>query len=190
VVYSGEILAALPGAKNLPGIKTAQTDLREFGTLNHLNRVVFNYLTSFPDVPTATAFVNFVLSSPAVPPTSSSPLFNMLSSIPALEVAVFGNIDPSDITSAVSSFSTPSGSLFFGSDQGAALRTWAINAGFSVVWAELATSPKVVRDSSMSDAGFNSVWTPAQTILHSQTGVTAGVSNVTASFEALGEFVV
>jgi hypothetical protein len=190
VIYNGEILSALPNVQNPPSILTTQLDLRQYGTINHLNRVVLNYLSSFPDVPTAIAFVNFVLSSPAAPPTNTSALFSALSTLPVLEVAIFGNIDPSDISSSLSSFATPSGSLFFGSDQAAALRDWAINAGSSVVWTELATSPEVVRDSSFTNAAFNSVWNPASTILHSQQpGVIVGVSNVTAAFDATGQFV-
>jgi hypothetical protein len=153
---------------------------------------MLNFLSSISDVNIAIALVSFILTSPTVPPSNTSDLYKSLSSIPTLEVAVFGTINPSDISHAVTSFSTPSGSLFFGSDQALALRHWAINgAGTSVVWTETTGSPEVVRDTSFSDSNFNDVWNPAYTYLHStqtQQGVTVNVGNITTAFQATGKF--
>jgi len=188
VVYSGEILSPLPGLSNFPDITMTQTDPRQYGTLNHLNHVVLTYLSAIPDVNVAIALVTFVLTSQAVPPTNSSILPESLASIPPIEVAIFGSINPSDISSAVSSFSTPSNSIFFGSDQADALRQWAITGTeSSIAWTEFAISPLVVRDSSFTDTTFNQAWTAASTFLHhNMTGV--DVSNITTSFELTGKF--
>jgi hypothetical protein len=191
VVYSGEVLSALPGtpqAQNSTPFQ--QVDPRQYGTLNHLNHVMLNFLSSIPDVNVAISLVDFVITSPTVPPLNTTDLYQALSSIPTLEVAVFGTVNPSDVSYAVSSFSTPSGSLFFGSDQSLALRHWAISGvGSSVVWTQSAGSHEVVRDNSFTDSTFNSVWNPAFTFLHSaQKGVTVNVNNITAAFEAVGMF--
>lgn len=187
VIYSGERLSALPSTSAIFNATATYSDPRQYGTLNHLNHVILNYLSSIPDINTATALVKFVLSSQAVPPTNTTILPQSLASIPVLEVAIFGTINPSDISSAVSSFSTPSGSLFFGSDQALSLREWAVQgAASSIAWTEFAISPQVVHDSSFTNAVFNSVWNPASLSL--QTNETAAVSTITASFQELGEF--
>jgi hypothetical protein len=190
VIYSGEIMSALPSASDLPNITITQTDPRQYGTLNHLNHVILNYLSSISDVNLAIALVNFVLSSSTVPPTNSTLLFQSLSSLPTLELAIFGTINPSDISSSLSAFGNSSGSLFFGSDQALDLRQWAITGTeTSVVWTEFATSPLVVRDTSLTNPTFNSVWDPAYAFLHSsQPGVTVDISNITSAFQAVGEF--
>jgi hypothetical protein len=189
-ICSGGMMSTLQSTASPRNLTIAQTDPRQYGTLNHLNHVMLVYLSSIQDVNVAIALVQFVLSKSSVPPPSDSVLFQSLALVPTLEIAVFGSISPSDISSAVSSLSTPSGSLFFGSDQALALRQWAINtAGASVVWTEFATSPLVIRDSSLSDPVFNSVWDPAATYLHSQpSGVVVGVSNITSAFQATGKF--
>jgi len=187
VVYSGEVLSALP---NAPNATTMQTNPLQYGTLGDFNHVILNYISSIPDVNVATALVKFVLSSPAVPPTNTSTLFQSLASIPVLEVGILGTISPSDISSSVSSFTTPSGNLFFGSDQATLFRNWTITGtGTSVAWTEFASSPEVVRDSSYDSSVFNQVWNAVSTYLHtSNPGVTVGVSNITQSFEQTGSF--
>jgi hypothetical protein len=191
VLYSGLGLASLPSTNAPPLPSFVDTDPRQFGTLNHMNHVMLSYLSSISDVNVAIALVEFILSSSLVPPANSTLLFNSLSSIPPLEVAVFGSIDPSDMSSTFSSFSSPSGSLFFGSDQSASLRQWSINAVQGpVVWTEFAVSPLVVRDDSFTDEAFNSVWNPAFAFHHlNQSGVVVDVSNITAAFQATGQFV-
>lgn len=191
VVYSGEILSALPGANQTQNsTQSQQLDPRQYGTTNHLNHVMLDFLTSIPDTNIATDLVEFVLSGSTTPPSNTSDLYKAISSIPTLEVAVFGTINPSDISYVASSFSTPSGSLFFGSDQSLALRDWAIvGSSSSVVWAASAGAPQVVRDSSLTNANFQSVWEPAYNFLHSSpNGVTVNVGNITNAFQATGQF--
>ena len=185
VVYSGEILSALPGANQTQG-----TQSRQYGTTNHLNHVILDFLTSIPDLNITRALVEFVLSGSTTPPSNTSDLYEAISIIPTLEVAIFGTINPSDISYVVSSFSTPSGSLFFGSNQSLALRDWAIvGSSSSVVWTTSACAPQVVRDSSLTNANFQSVWDPAYNFLYSSpNGVTVNVGNITTAFQATGQF--
>lgn len=193
IVYNGEILSSLPTLLNTSTPSTSQKDPWQYGTLNNFNHVMLNYLTSISDINLAMALVKFILSSSATPPPSSSPLFSSLASLPTLEVAVFGTVSPSDVSSVFASFTNPDGSLFFGSDQGMDLRQWAIKgAGQSVVWAQNATSSEVVRDASLTDQQFMEVWTPASEFLHvsnpAASGIVVNVDNITSSFQSLGKF--
>ncbi|KAI0080078.1 hypothetical protein K474DRAFT_1590781 [Panus rudis PR-1116 ss-1] len=189
VIYSGEVLSALPDATTTPNLTSTVTDPRQFGTVNNIHHVLLNYLSSFPDVNLAIALVRTVLNPSVVPPTSDNALFSALDSIPALEVAVFGNVLPADISGTVSSFATPSGNLFFGTDQSLVLRQWTIDAAqSSIAWAERATSPEVVRDSSFTDDAFNGVWNPAFNFFHTPNNAVVNVGNITASFQAVGKF--
>ncbi|KZT30481.1 hypothetical protein NEOLEDRAFT_1173902 [Neolentinus lepideus HHB14362 ss-1] len=190
ILHSGEILSALPSSSDPLNISSITTDPREYGTFNNLDHVVLDYLSSLPDVSVANSLIDFVLQSSAVPPSNSTPLFQSLSVIPAIEVAVFGRVDPSDISSTVSSFSTPLGSLFFGSDQGAALRNWVLDiTASSISWTDSATAPEVVDDKSLSDRNFLSVWAPTSLFLHtSAPSAPVGVDNITQAFQALGMF--
>jgi len=186
IVYSGEVLSALPGSSTLPTLNSTVMDPRRFGTMNHLEHVILQYLQSIPDVNVAIALVDFVMAGSGIPPTSDSILFDGLATLPALEVAVFGTIDPSDISSSLSSFSDPSGQLFFGTDQSLALRYWTINAAQGQVeWAELATSAGIVEDGSFTDVNFNLVWNPAFAFFHSSNTAVVGVSNITTGFCAV-----
>lgn len=179
VVYNGEYLSALPSS-NGSGVPL---ESNQYGTLNNLKHIIYDYLTSMPDTNIAMAFAKFVLTSPTVPPVNTSSLYQTLSSLPMLEVAVFGTVDSSDISSVVSSFSTPSGSLFFGSDDGSTFRNWAIGSDKSTItWAESATSPIVVQDSSFMDATFNQTWLAAATT----EGAT--VADVVRSFTLTNKF--
>lgn len=191
LLHSGAILSPLPGPSNVTIVTPEQTDPRQYGALGQLNHVILQYLSSIPDVNVATALVSYVLSSAsaqAVPPTNSSILFQSLASIPIMEVAVFGSISPSDIGSAISSFTTSSGSLFFGSDQGTALRNWAITGCRStIVWAESGLSPLVVRDNDFSDQIFNQTWMAVSTALRN--GIeNIGLNNVTETFTLTQKF--
>lgn len=195
VLYSGEYLSPLTNP--LPPSPTSSSfnqNPLQYGTANHLNHVILQYLKSIPDINIAIAFVQFVLSSVATPPAVNSALYNALDTIPTLEAALFGIIEPSDVSFVVSSFSTPSDGLFFGSDESLQVRQYAINTtNTSVVWTEQANSPKVVRDSSFDDQAFNSVWNPAFAYMHlssdGQQNITVNVGNITSAFEAIGKFV-
>lgn len=186
VVYNGEVLSGLP-TSNTSSIPT--TDPRRFGTLGHMDHVLLNFFEAIPDVNVATQLVNYVLSSPVTPPSNDTLLGKSLSTIPTLEVAVFGSVTPPDVTGVVSSFTTPSGGLFFGTDQSLAVRDWAIVAAQKgVTWAEFANSPTVVDDNSFTDNPFNEVWNPAFLFFHSTSNAMVTVGNITAGFAAVNKF--
>jgi hypothetical protein len=186
IVYNGNVLSSLPNS-NTSSIPT--TDPRRFGTLRHINHVLLDFFQAIPDVNVARQFVDYVLSYPATPPTNDTLLGRSLNTIPTLEVAVFGSVTPPDITGVVSSFATPSGRLFFGTDQSLAVRDWAIVAArTSVTWTEFANSSKVVDDSSFTDDAFNAVWNPAYLFFHSSSNATVNVGNITAGFTAVNKF--
>ncbi|KAG6842575.1 hypothetical protein C0991_000101 [Blastosporella zonata] len=175
IIRNGAILSSLPGPSNVSTISVQQADPRQYGTLGQFNHVVLQYLSSIAQLEVATALVAYVLASAsvqAIPPPSTSVLFTSLATIPILEVAVFGTVSPPDISTAASAFTTASGSLFFGSNQGTALRNWAITGcGSTTIWAESPLSPQVVRDNSFQDQIFNATWTAVSTALNNNIGV-------------------
>lgn len=187
VVYTGAQLSTWPNTSSA----NFKPDPRSYGTLGLSSHIVLQYLSSIPDVSVASALVKFVLNSTSnnsVPPDPSSPLFQFLSTIPVLEVAVFGSVEPADIGSAVASFALPSGSLFFGSVQGSAFRNWAITTiGGSVAWTETPTSPLVVRDNSLSDVTINQTWTAISTAIQNHID-SIGLANITQTFQITNKF--
>jgi hypothetical protein len=187
VVRLGELMSTLPTSAGAAGLSTAESNPLSYGVLNNFDHVVYELLSSM-DTSTAMAFVEYILSSPALPPTSET-LLSSLSSIPKIEVAIFGTVEPSDVQYVVSSYSTPIGNLFFGSDQAAALRNWTLNAteGAELRWAQNATDQLVVHDNPTNASAFVQVWNPAYTYLHtSNPGVTVNVGNITESFREVG----
>ncbi|KAK0208253.1 hypothetical protein DFS33DRAFT_426265 [Desarmillaria ectypa] len=184
VIRSGQLLSSLPGSSAQPFNGTQNP--RQYGTLNHLEHVMLNYLLSL-DTDIAIALATFVLSYSVVPPDNQSELVASLATIPALEIAVFGSIFPADIDHSVSSFSRTSEKLFFGSEEGSALRNWTITGtGTKVVWTDNATSALVAYDSSLTDETFDEVWSAAAAALESNVeNVTA--NNVTSSLGSLGK---
>jgi hypothetical protein len=186
VIYNGEVLSSLPNS-NVSSIPT--TDPRRFGTLNHINHVLLHFFEAIPDVNVAIQFVQYVLSSAVTPPSSDTLLGQSLDVIPTLEVAIFGSVTPPDLEGVVSSFSTPSGALFFGSDDSLAVRDWAIvGAQKSVTWTVSANSSEIVNDDSFTDDSFNAVWNPAFLYFHSSTNATVNVGNITAAFSSVNKF--
>lgn len=184
VVYNGEVLSDSSNTSSIP-----TTDPRRFGTLHHINHVLLDFFEAIPNTNIATQLVEYVLSYPVTPPTNDTLLGQSLDTIPTLEVAVFGSVKPSDVTGVVSSFTTPSGDLFFGTSQSLAVRDWAIVAAkSSVTWSEFSNSPKVVDDSSFTDNAFNAVWNPAYLFFHSSSNATVTVGNITAGFTAVNKF--
>lgn len=165
VVRNTALLSSLPGGSNSPTVTVAQKDGRQYGTLNNMNHVLLNYFNSFTDRNLAMAVVRYVLDavSNPVPPANSTFLGAALSSIPTLEIAVFGSILPDDTSGVVSSFNDPAGNLFFGSPDSVALRKWAIDdAKRSVTWSDGAQAPLVARDASTSDTKFRDIFSVAQ----------------------------
>jgi len=186
VVYNGEVLSGLP-TSDTSSIPT--TDPLQFGTLDNINHVLLNFFEAIPDINVATQLVDYVLSYPVIPPSNSTLLGQSLNTIPTLEVAVFGSVTPPDVMGVVSSFTTPSGSLFFGTDQSLAVRDWAmVAAQKSVTWTEFANSPTIVDDDSLTDSAFNEVWTPAYLYFHSASNAIVTVGNITAGFAAINMF--
>ena len=186
VVYNGEVFSDLTYS-NTSSIPT--TDPRQFGTLHHMNHVLLDFFEALPNTSVATQLVDYVLSYPVTPPSNDTLLGQSLNTIPTLEVAVFGSVKPPDVASVVSSFTTPSGDLFFGTSQSLAVRDWAIVAAqSSVTWTEFADSPEVVDDNSLTDSGFNQVWDPAYLFFHSSSNAVVSVGNITAGFTAVNKF--
>ena len=189
VLYQGLMFSTAPNVVHTP--TSSQLDARQYGTLNLFDHVVLQYLKSMPDVNTASALVSFVLNAATnapVPPDHSSPLFQSLQSIPVLEVAVFGDIGPPDLTSSVASFTTSSDSLFFGSADGADFRNWTINTvGGPVVWTENATSPLVVRDNSLGNNAITQTWDAiSMAISNHIPGI--GLANITMTLQGTQDF--
>ena len=184
VVYSGEVVSAVPG-EDSPG--TPLTNPLQYGTMSslNLNHVILQYLRSIEDIGTAIALVQYVLQPAALPPDSGAnqKLFSALSTLPVLEVAVFGTVDPSDIAFTVSSLSDPHNNLFFGTDASHALRTWALNATQQGIdWAELSASQQIVQDTSYTNADFNFVLSNATTFIQHPGSAIVNASNITSAF--------
>lgn len=185
ILAAGAGLSTLPGTINATRSLVVAADPRNYGTAAHANHIIFQYLSSMPP-DTANAVIRHVLDAA----TSSTPLppDNLpLDSIPSLEVAVFGNVEASDIGSYVSSFTNPSGSLFFGSDDGTAFRTWAIGRGGQIAWTANATSLGVVYDSSFSDRIFNLTWDATSAGINTN-APNVGLANITATFTSYQRF--
>jgi len=181
IVYSGEVLSAFPGTPNISS-QGISLDPNTYGTLNHLNHVVLQFLSSMPtDI--ASAVVDFVLSNSTTPPTSPSILTS--TTIPVLEVAVFGTIAKTDLDFVASGLADAAGSLVFGSSEGETLRDWAIPITGNLVWTEFFNSSLVVHD-TFTSAVFNQTWAATAAALANH--VTVGVSNITTSFQQTGLF--
>lgn len=191
VIWVGEYLSRPSNESTDTGISLTAPDPWSYGTLSYSSHVVLQYLKAIPSVDLAIALVRFILSaatSTILPPAESSLLFQGLESIPMLEIAVFGSINPTNTRAVVSAFGDPSGNLFFGSTQASRLRDWTINAAKSpILWAENTTSPEIVRDQVLDDADFNRVW-DAAVLANQNPAPQTGVWNVTASFAALGKY--
>ena len=186
IIYTGEAMSAMPRA-NTSDLATTQLNPRQFGTLNHYDHVILQFLQSIPDVDVATDFVRFLLTAPGVPPTNTSSLFSSLDKIPTVEVAIFGTVDASDVDNVDSSFTTADGGLFFGSDHGQVLRNWATTIAVKPIkWTESSSADRVADDAG-DDTTFTEVWAAATTaVTENVEGV--GVDDVVASLQSTGKF--
>ncbi|KAF8622911.1 hypothetical protein AX15_006672 [Amanita polypyramis BW_CC] len=185
VIYNGVLLSALAISTEGVPLTQVQQNPMQFGTLNHFDHVINNYFLAMPNTTVVNALIDFVLSSTHVPPAENSTLSLSLDTIPVIEVAVFGSIQSPDIQSVSSSFSTPSGSLFFGSTYGSILRQWSITGINSTLnWAQSATSPQTVRERNLTDKIFNEIWDAASQFQNLPTVL----DNITASLTAYGYF--
>ena len=186
VVYEGEVLSGLTNSNTS---STPMMDPRRIGTLHHMSHVLLDFFKAIPDIDVATQLVAYVLSSPVTPPTNDTLLGQSLITIPTLEVGVFGSVTPPDVAGVVSSFTTPSDDLIFGTNQSLAVRDWAIVATQgSVTWTEFANSSKVVDDKSFTNDAFNAVWNPAYLYFHSSSNASVSVKNITSGFAAVNKF--
>lgn len=177
LVRSGAALSAYPSS---PGADVPLTALLPagYGTMLHLNHVALNYLRSL--TPSQASLVASLVGGGSSFGLNST----ALDSVPVLEVAFFGSVGPTGIDHSVSSFTSPSGALFFGSASGNVFREWAANtAGAvaeSVVWAESAGALQVVKETPGNDTTFEAVWSGASTIITNANtlGKTTGPSDV------------
>lgn len=173
-------------------LSPSQLDPRQYGTVNFLDHVTLQYLTSIGDINVANAFIAFVLNSSTVvrpvPPDPSSELYQAIEMLPTIEMAVFGDVTPADFTSIVSPFTINSGALFFGSDDGAALRNWTIGTtNLSIVWTQNATSSLVVRDDSLGNNSVTETWDSISLALNRQM-TNLGLVNITNPLMAAESF--
>ncbi|KAG8902208.1 hypothetical protein FRC00_000542 [Tulasnella sp. 408] len=192
LIRPGTVLSLFPSVDSAEAPASAVRQ-RSYGTLKYMNHVLLAWLKSLP-LGQAGAIATFVAnsSSTSAPPTTLNA--TTLASIPGMEVALFGTVGPTDIDHSISSLATPSGSLFFGSQTGTVFREWAANAATSstsVVWTDLATSAKVVRETVAEDSTFDAVWQGASTMITNANvmGKVTGASDVATIvgvFEQIG----
>jgi hypothetical protein len=192
ILFNGERLSAIPTFPANRTLASSELNPRQVGTMKYLQHIILQYLSSMP-VDVAQDLATYLLSSQVLPPSAnlSPSLYRSLSSLPVIEVAVFGSMSPSCVEYAVSSFSTPSGNLFFGSDQSQILRNWAIGSiNSSIHWTDSATSPEYVLDTVLKgDRDFDTIFQAAYNFTHSSNpGVQVTVQNITQSFHDTHRF--
>ncbi|KAG8736043.1 hypothetical protein FRC10_009864 [Ceratobasidium sp. 414] len=192
-VHLGQDVAGVPSVSGSSANVTGTDDTRTFGTLDNMDHVLLSYLQAFPSIQAAGALVGYVLGASdarAPPPTNTSALFNLTSSLdtlPALEVALFGTVGPSDLGAAVADFAAADGELFFGSSDADVFREWAVQRAGSVVWADGALATLVVRE-GVRDETFEQVWKGASGLLQNAqtTGTKTSRSDVQQVVDAFG----
>jgi len=189
-IYNGNAFTG--GYNGSTPIPPILLDPRQYGTLAFSDHVVLQYLSSM-DVRIASAVVKLVLNSvtkAAIPPDSASLVYQSLDKIPTLEVAVFGSITPADVESTASTFMASRGSFFFGSPEGAAFRNWSIaTVAGPIVWTQNATSPLVVRDTTLDST--TTISRTFNTIADAIAGNNArglGLANITTTFTNTKDF--
>jgi len=137
-------------------------DAREYGTVEHLNHILLEWLMAMPSLPVATAAAKFIVDA-SKSPDSAPPVNNLLldnaDKLPIIGLVFFGVLRTQDVAGFVSDFSAPDGSLFFGSGRGTQFRTWARETvGAPIAWADGATAKQYVKDGA-EDATFTQIWT-------------------------------
>ena len=199
VVRAGEALVGYPSPATPVNYAPSALDPKSYGTIDNLNHVLLNYLRMMP-VDEASKLASYIASSTNIPPsadffnstttdtakaisTTNSTTAFTFADVPVLEVALFGTLGSDDVASTVSSLSTPSGSLFFGSDNGDIFRQWAVQSSVednSVTWADSAFAPRVYKESKSADNTFFAVWQGASTLISNAqaVGTTTGAADV------------
>ncbi|KAG9017508.1 hypothetical protein FRB90_001017 [Tulasnella sp. 427] len=192
LIRPGTVLSLFPSVDSVDS-PTSATRQKSYGTLKYLNHVLLAWLKSLP-LTEASAIATFVATAS---PTSAPPLSlntTTLTSIPGIEVALFGTIGPTDIDHSVSNFATPSGSLFFGSKTGSVFREWAAStatSATSIIWADSSASAKVVKEMVKDDSTFDAVWQGALTMITNANVMgkvtnSSDVATVVGVFEQIG----
>lgn len=182
VIYPGAANAALPWSDPQTPLSSTQTDYRQYGTTSTAEHVVLAYLKSIGDVNLAMTLVKFLLRDTRAPPGNDIPV----DKFPAVEVAIFGTIDRSDLSSVTTSFSTKAGSAFYGSPNADTMRAWATTSDVPILWAENAYSTEIARQTGTSSQQFQDAWKAAQDSLQNNIAVT--VKQITDSLHSTGQF--
>ncbi|BGP47396.1 hypothetical protein JCM10450v2_003248 [Rhodotorula kratochvilovae] len=125
-VHAGELLAAGP-LVDAPTSPSQPATLERFGLISRLDHVLFDLLAAVP-VSTATDLVTYILSSPSGPPSATTYPSLLTGALPLLEVQLWGGLRYDDVDFARSSLVSPADktSLFFGSTEGDAFGSWAV----------------------------------------------------------------
>jgi hypothetical protein len=182
VLHGGEQLFGLTGFRDnglatQTNFTTAQADPREYGTIQHLDHVALSYLLAFPNVNLAKQAAQFIMNADeaTLPPTSGDELFDesdALESIPAIEVAVFGSILPTDLATFSADLATPNGTLFFGSASADIFRKWALrDSNDLILWSNSSASQKVVHESRTNNTAFETVRSQAVDLIRASAEV-------------------
>ncbi|KAG8966640.1 hypothetical protein FRC03_011587 [Tulasnella sp. 419] len=211
VVRSGKLLSTLPGddsstVKADSDVPAGALDVSNYGTMDYMAHVILTWLRSMPvdvGMDVATYLIGApstteagAVSSPPPPPSNLLNSKQLMSSIPTLEVALFGTLGTSDVSYGVSSFATPSSSLFFGSSTGNVFRQYVNGVasnekGYSIVWSQSPTSEEVVRENKVADESFDATWNGAATLIGNANTVGSvtgdkDVQTVVDVFESIG----
>jgi len=197
LLRSGAALSAYP---SVPSVNVSAFSAADYGTIDHMNHVLLAFLKSIPIAQAAAlgAFIADATNSTLPPPVA---IFNStattVESYPVIEVALFGAVGQTDYDYAVSSFSTPSGQLFFGSQDANVFREWAVvastDANAAVVWTDTADASEVVDETAQAEPEFMGVWNAAGSLISNAyaVGTVAGpqdVNTVVAALHQIGYF--
>ncbi|EJD52164.1 hypothetical protein AURDEDRAFT_111612 [Auricularia subglabra TFB-10046 SS5] len=163
--HLGDMLSPFPFDHPRTDLTLDFTDPRDFGTVDYLHHVLLSYLQAMPTVKLAAEAAKFIIDVSAAPnsapPPLSSPLYSTATQLPVIGAAFLGTLAPSDVAFFYSDFSSPDGSLFFGTDAGMRFRRWALdNVEAPIAWADGALAPQFVKDAAQDDT-FDRAWDAA-----------------------------
>jgi hypothetical protein len=182
VLHTGEQIVGLTSPQDngiaLQGnFDILAADPRNYGTLQHMNHVALSYLQSFPNIQLAAKVAQYIIntnedSTPEAPGGSLFTSADVLSSLPVIEVAVFGSILSTDVQKSRADFATPDGQLFFGSKQGDIFRKWALrNRDNSILWSDSSTASQVVHETTTTNTALEDIWQQATGLINNATAV-------------------
>ena len=156
--HAGSLLGGLPFEASA---NTSGTAADTFGTYEHLDAVLLNYLEQIASSTLARSFIDYILQNAGAPAA-----FAGVDTLPRMEVQLWGALPFADVDYIVSALALPSGNTLFGSETGTAIRSWA-HSGSSgskpIRWAQTATSIDYTIDSG-SDSRFQQVWDFAESL--------------------------